>query len=489
MDSRQDVLNCIGNTPLIKLNKVVPEGSAEVYLKAEFMNPGGSIKDRMVKYIMEKARDNGELEGGMVIENTSGNTGFAVAMVSAVYGLRCVLTMPDKMSTEKVNMLKGMGAEVIVTPTNVPADSPESYYETAKRIHRQNPGSYYLNQYHNKMNIDAHYHSTGAEIWEQTGGNFDCFVAGLGTGGTMTGAGRYFKEKNKDILNVGVDPIGSIYAEMFKTGKPSKPNVYKVEGIGEDMVCAALEFDPIDEIEQIDDKESFIVARRLAREEGLFVGGSTGSSVAIAIRMAKRLGPGKKIVVIAPDSGSRYITKMYSDEWMVDNGFLSPNRIRGSIKDLLSRKRKGVWTCRPGESIHSVIARMKEFGISQMPVLSSDGEILGMIHEVDLLNAVVYQSSKIGDPLDSHVKQIEGVIELDADLERLQEIFERDNVAVVMSGKDLMGIITKIDLVDYLAQEQRAHKSQIFDFKKHSFLIRRLKWLYLKVILITLKLA
>ena len=217
MEYKESILDCIGKTPIIKLNKVVPSGCSEVYLKAEFLNPGGSIKDRMVKYVLENAMRDGDVNGS-VVENSSGNTGFALAMLSAVYGLDCTITIPDKMSSEKVNMLRGMGAKVLVTPTNVPADSPDSYYETAKRIHRENPGSYYLNQYHNVQNIEAHYHTTGKEIWDQTQGEIDCLVAGLGTGGTMSGVSKYLKERRKDTLTVGVDPYGSVYKDFHETG-------------------------------------------------------------------------------------------------------------------------------------------------------------------------------------------------------------------------------------------------------------------------------
>lgn len=460
MTTRANVLECIGNTPLVRLNRVAPAGGAEILLKAEFLNPGGSVKDRMAKYILEKARANGELSGGLVVENTSGNTGFAVAMICAQWGLRCILTLPDKMSSEKINMLKGMGAEVIVTPTNVPADSPESYYETAKRIHRNNPGSYYLNQYHNPLNIEAHYHSTGAEIWEQTGGAFDAFVAGLGTGGTMSGAGKYFKERRKGILNVGVDPYGSVYHDYFRDGTLPEPRVYKVEGIGEDMLCGALDFTVLDRIEQVDDRESLLMTRRIAREEGLFVGGSTGAAVAAANRVAAELGPGKRVVVIAPDSGSRYITKCYSDEWMKDAGLLSPASIKGSLADLLSRKPKALYTCRPGETIQSVVARMKEFAVSQMPALDREGRLVGMIHEVDLLEAVVYGHRKIEDPLDSLIKPVEGVVSVDTELEALHAIFDADAVAVVMDAGTLTGIVTKFDLIDYMAQGQRAARAR-----------------------------
>src|SRR4051812_40169750 len=243
MDYHPDILSAIGHTPLVKLNKMVGPDDATVLVKCEFMNPGGSIKDRMALHILEKAERAGLLKpGGTIVENTSGNTGMGVALAAAVKGYRCIFTMPDKMSTEKVNRLKALGAQVVVTPTNVPADSPQSYYETAKRIARETPGSFYLNQYHNPDNIEAHYRTTGPELWEESGGKIDYFVSGLGTGGTMSGAGKFLKEKNRSIKNIGIDPIGSVYYSYFKTGKLSEPHVYKVEGIGEDMLCKAMDF-------------------------------------------------------------------------------------------------------------------------------------------------------------------------------------------------------------------------------------------------------
>ena len=255
MNVQPNILAAIGRTPLVRLNKAVGPADATVYLKCEFMNPGGSIKDRMALFIIEKAEREGKLKpGGTIVENTSGNTGMGIAIAAAVKGYRCIFTMPDKMSMEKINRLKALGAQVVVTPTNVPAESPQSYYETAKRIARETPGSFYLNQYHSPDNIEEHYVTTGPEIWEQMGGAIDVFVAGLGTGGTMSGAGRFLKEKKPGLRNVGVDPVGSVYQGYFQTGKLPQPHVYKVEGIGEDMLCKALDFSVLDEVRQVDDQ-------------------------------------------------------------------------------------------------------------------------------------------------------------------------------------------------------------------------------------------
>src|SRR5512138_2726362 len=298
MAYHETVLSAIGRTPLVRLQKVAGAGHATVLAKLEFLNPGGSIKDRMALHVIEKAEQAGLLKPGTtIVENTSGNTGVAVAMTAAVKGYRCVFTMPDKMSKEKQDALKAFGAQVVVTPTNVPADSPESYYSVAKRIAAETPNSFYLNQYHNPDNVEAHYRLTAPEIWEQTGGKLDAFVAGIGTGGTMSGCGKFFKDKNPRIQNVGVDPVGSVYHSMFKTGKLSQPHIYKIEGIGEDMLCGTMDLSVLDDVRQVTDAQAFAMARRLAREEGIFAGGSSGAAVHVAAALAKELGKGKTIVV------------------------------------------------------------------------------------------------------------------------------------------------------------------------------------------------
>lgn len=319
----EEISQLVGNIPLVKLNRVTEGRRALVLAKLEFLNPGGSVKDRMAFFMLEKAEKNGELKpGGTIVEATSGNTGVAVAMYAAIKGYKAIFTIPDKMSQEKINVLKAFGAQVIVTPTDVPPDSPESYYEVAKRITKETPNSYLVGQYQNQNNPLAHYQTTGPEIWEQTQGKIDFFVAGIGTGGTMSGTARFLKEKKKTIKAIAVDPEGSVYYDYFKTKKLITPHPYLVEGIGEDMLCQTLHWDVIDDVVQVTDKEAFLMARKLAKQEGIFAGGSSGAAVWAALEVAKNLDETKTLVVILPDSGTRYLSKIYNDDWMKRNGFI-----------------------------------------------------------------------------------------------------------------------------------------------------------------------
>lgn len=336
---KNNILETIGNTPMAKLN-YIPKNTnlnnlnninnldnANIYAKLEFFNPSGSVKDRMAKHIITKAEEEGLLApGSVIVENSSGNTGASLAMIAAVKGYRCIITMPDKMSNEKKDLMKAFGAEVHITPTDVPADSPLSYYSLAKRIASEIPNSYYPDQYNNPENIEAHYLNTGPEIWEQMNGKIDIVVAGAGTGGTISGVGRYLKEKNPHIKIVAVDPIGSIFYDYFYHKKIIKPQGYKVEGIGEDYLVKCLDFNVLDDIIQVNDRDSFLMARRLAKEEGLFAGGSSGAALFAAIKYVENIKKPQNIIIILPDSGNRYLSKFYHDDWLIQQGFLSSSK-------------------------------------------------------------------------------------------------------------------------------------------------------------------
>ncbi len=327
MPIHETILSAVGKTPLVRLNRVVGLNSATVYAKCEFLNPAGSVKDRMAVHILKRAEERGMLKpGSTIVEATSGNTGLGVAMVAAVKGYRAIFSMPDKMSIEKRNMLRAFGAEVRITPTNVAPDSPESYYEVAKRIARETPNSFLVNQYYNMDNPEAHYLSTGPEIWSDTEGKIDVLVAGASTGGTVSGTGKYLKEqaalRGGDVKIVCPDPEGSIYFEKFYKIEGAEPHQYKVEGVGNDHLVGCVDFAIIDEMRKVSDKQSFTTARRLAREEGLFVGGTSGTNAHVALELANELGAGKIIVVILPDSGSRYVSKFYNDTWMKDFSYI-----------------------------------------------------------------------------------------------------------------------------------------------------------------------
>lgn len=323
MKAMSNALSAIGSTPLVQLQKIPAATPANIFVKLEYLNPAGSVKDRMALFMVEDAERKGLLKpGDTIVENSSGNTGSALAMIAAIKGYKCIITMPDKMSEEKQNLMRAFGATVVVTPTDVPAESPESYYSTARRIAAETPNAFYPDQYNNPMNIEAHYATTGPEIWEQSDGEIDVFVAGIGTGGTLSGVGRYLKKKNPDIKVIAVDPIGSVFYDYFKTGKLPDPQMYQVEGIGEDYLVKAVDFSIIDDILQVDDKQSFSMARRLSAEEGIFAGGSSGSAVYGAMAVAEGLEEKKNIVVVLPDSGSRYLSKVFNDNWMQAHGFM-----------------------------------------------------------------------------------------------------------------------------------------------------------------------
>ncbi len=450
MDS---ILGAIGRTPIVKLRRVGAEVPADIYVKCEYLNPAGSMKDRMVLHMIDQAERRGELRpGGTIIEATSGNTGAALAMVAAVRGYRCIFVMPDKMSEEKIRSLRAYGAKVVVCPTAVEPEDPRSYYSVARRLVAETPNAFYANQYHNQDNPDGHYRSTGPEIWEQTGGELDVVVAGMGTGGTLTGTGRYLRERRPDVKLVGVDPVGSLYYDLVKTGRMTKAFSYKVEGIGEDFVPSTIDLSLLDEVVRVDDGECFRTARDLVRYEGLYVGGSSGAAVAGAIKYAKQHGGKMNVLVILADSAAKYLSKIFDDDWMRENGFLEAAPGLGTVADVLRAKRgTGVITAQASEPVRRVVDRMKETGISQLPVLEGE-ELRGIVAEVDLLRCVVEGQHGIDTPVGAIIESEYASVTADTRIELLTGVLGESRMALVRDERGhLMGVVTKIDVIDYLA--------------------------------------
>jgi cystathionine beta-synthase len=452
-----NILEAVGRTPIVKLQSVARHVSAEIFVKCEYLNPAGSMKDRVAMNIVADAERRGLLRpGGTIIEATSGNTGMGLAMVAAIRGYQCIFVMPDKMSQEKISSLKAFGAKVVICPTAVEPEDPRSYYSVSRRLVEETPGAFYANQYHNPANPEAHYLSTAPELWEQTGGEIDVFCAGMGTGGTISGCGRYFKEKKPGFKIVGVDPIGSLYYEYVKTGRLTKPFSYYVEGIGEDFLPTTMNLKIIDDIIRVDDKECFMMTRRLTREEGIFAGGSSGAAVAGAVKYAEKSGKKENILILLPDGASKYLSKIFNDDWMRQNGFLDEPDPLGTVADLLRRRGdRKVIAANRGDTIQRVIGLLKEHSISQLPVLEN-GRMIGMVAEVDLLNHLVRAEGKLDDPIDPLVESDYATVTPATKIVLLKTIFNDAKLVMVQEGDTLVGIITKIDLIEYLAERRAA---------------------------------
>ena len=459
MDFHDSLIDLIGNTPLLRLSRVERGLDCTLLAKVEVMNPGGSVKDRIGIRMIEAAERSGKLKpGGTIVEPTSGNTGVGLAIAAAIKGYKCIFIMPDKMSQEKISLLRAYGAEVVIAPTAVAPDSPESYYRVADRLTAQIPGAFQPNQYFNDDNPRTHYETTGPEIWAQTEGKITHFVAGVGTGGTISGTGRYLKEQNPDIVVVGGDPEGSIY-----TG--SEPRPYLVEGIGEDFWPDTFDKSIVDRWVTVSDRDSFVMARRVTRREGLLVGGSGGTAMCAALEVARESGPDDVVVVIIPDSGRGYLSKVYNDAWMLQNGFIDRPGTQARIGEILTAKRRlepdipDLVAVGSHESVGRAIDILQSYGISQIPIAKSETpddivEIVGSIHERSLLDRVFRDRDAIDrevlevmDPPLPVIQATSGVEEMVVDLAKGAEAI------VVAEGSRPSGVLTRADLLEFLAHQ------------------------------------
>jgi cystathionine beta-synthase len=451
-----NILETVGRTPIIRLNRIAQKLKPQMWVKAEMLNPGGSVKDRIGITMIDAAEKKGLLKpGGTIIEGTSGNTGMGLALVAAVRGYKCVFTTTDKQSQEKVDLLKALGAEVIVCPTAVEPEDPRSYYSVAKKLARDIPNSYYPNQYDNPSNPEAHYRTTGPEIWEDTEGKITHFVCGMGTGGTISGVGKYLKEKNPNIKIIGVDPEGSLYFDFHKSGTIAKARTYVVEGIGEDFFPTTMDMQILDDVIQVNDEECFVVARRLAKQEGLFTGGSGGGCLSAALRLAKDLTADDYVVVLLPDTGMRYLSKVYNEEWMRERGYVdaamsitaaevvSAKHAAGKVRELI--------IVRPYQTVFHALKTMQEQDISQIPVFEENLPI-GTIYEDQILNLALQgkdlRKLVIREVMNKPLPRIPG----SAPVERVTHILSHENPAVfVEMAGDKFEILTKYDLMSTVA--------------------------------------
>jgi len=447
------VLPTIGWTPLIRLGRIGAGLRTPIYGKAEYANPGGSVKDRIGLAIIEDAERRGELRpGGTVVEGTSGNTGVGLAIAACIKGYRCVFTMPDKMSQEKVRLLKAYGAEVVITPTAVPPDHPDNYVMKAKQIVQDTPGAILANQFYNQINPEAHYQTTGPEIWEQTEGRVTHFVAGAGTGGTVSGAGKYLKEKNPSIRVIAGDPVGSLYTHYHRTRTMGEGHPYKVEGIGGDKIPTTVWFDWIDEFRQVSDKTSFAMARRMAREEGILLGGSAGLNVKLATDLARELDdPQALIVTILCDTGERYLSKQFNDAWMQENQLLDTPR--STVQDLLERRPPNapvVVSVAPAAAVRQALTLMNTWGVSQIPVLEG-GQSVGGLIEGTLMTKALAQPALLDRPVSEVMDPPFPEVEATTPTDRVGAMLTRENpAALVRKDGKLVGIVSRYDVLQQL---------------------------------------
>jgi cystathionine beta-synthase len=458
MKYAETVLDLVGNTPLVRLNSVTEGVTATVLAKIEYLNPGGSSKDRIAARIIDAAEREGKLKpGGTIVEPTSGNTGIGLALVAQQRGYRCVFVCPDKVSEDKINTLKAYGAEVVVCPTNVDPSSPDSYYQTSDRLAREIPGAFKPDQYSNPMGPLAHYETTGPEIWRDTDGKVTHFVAGVGTGGTISGVGKYLKEQaalagTGDVVVIGADPEGSVYSGG--TGRP-----YLVEGVGEDFWPTAYDGTVVDQIIASSDAESFDYTRRMAREEGLLVGGSSGLAVASGLKAARELGPDDVMVILLPDGGRGYLGKVFSDKWMRSYGFL-PAEAGGTVADLVGTKEPelaGLVHVHPSDTVRHTIDKMRKFDISQMPVLTAEppvvmGEVTGSIDERALIDAVFSGRAQLTDALAEFVEPPLGLIGMNDSVDAARDAFTTADALLVTHEGKPAAVVTRHDLLAFLSR-------------------------------------
>ncbi len=453
--SRANVVEAIGNTPIVKLNSLAKDSNCEIYVKLEFMNPGGSTKDRIGAYMLDQAIIDGDLKpGGTIIEGTSGNTGVGLAMWAAVHKYKCIFVLADKQSQEKIDNLRAFGAKVVVCPTNVEPEDPRSYYSVSKRLAQTIPNSFYVNQYDNLHNRNTHYTWTAPEMFEQTQGDFDVFMAGVGTGGTITGCGKYFKEKMPNVEIVGIDCEGSIIAHYKKTGEMCEAKSYVLEGVGEDFIPENYDFDVIDDFEVVGDKESFLMTRRLLKEEGIYAGGSAGAAICGALKYAAKQTKKKKILILLHDSGNRYASKIYNDDWMSDNGYLDSS-FNVQIKDVLNDigKKGTILTIKDTSTIGEAINIMDTEGVSQLPVLNSQEEIVGLVAEKNLVKPVLMGEFQKDDNISLAFSNKYRVVDKNLLLESVAEALLQKEVALITDNNKLVDILTEIDVLQYFSKK------------------------------------